>query len=82
MLGVGLLLYRRADVFGLGDVKLAFLIGAFSGFPLSLRALIAGVVVGGVFGIVLVVAGRSTRATMPYGPALAVGAYLTWLLTG
>jgi leader peptidase (prepilin peptidase)/N-methyltransferase len=80
MLAIGLLLYRRADVFGLGDVKLAVFIGVVSGFPTALRALVLGVVVGGVLGLGVAVVRRSTRSTMPYGPALAIGAYLTWLL--
>ncbi len=80
MLGVGLLLYRRADVFGLGDVKLAVFIGAASGFPDALRAFVLGVVVGGGLGLAVALARRSTRVTMPYGPALAIGAYLTWVL--
>lgn len=80
MLGVGLLIYRRAEVFGLGDVKLAVFVGAVSGFPAALTALAFGVLAGGVIGLAVALARRSTRATMPYGPALAVGAYLSWLL--
>lgn len=80
MLAVGLLLYRRADVFGLGDVKLAVFIGTISGFDRAPIAIVAGILAGGVLGIAVVLARRSARGTMPYGPALAIGAYLTWLL--
>jgi leader peptidase (prepilin peptidase)/N-methyltransferase len=76
----GTLLYRRADVFGLGDVKLALFIGAVAGFPRALTALVAGIAVGGLLGLLVLLRGRSSRATMPYGPALAIGAYLTLLL--
>jgi leader peptidase (prepilin peptidase)/N-methyltransferase len=76
----GALLYRRADVFGLGDVKLALFIGAVTGFPRALTGLTAGILVGGLLGLLVLLRGRSGRATMPYGPALAIGAYLTLLL--
>jgi leader peptidase (prepilin peptidase)/N-methyltransferase len=77
---LGRLLYRRGDVFGLGDVKLALFIGAVVGLPRAPTALMAGIGVGGLFGLLLVLSGSGRRATMPYGPALAIGAYLTLLL--
>jgi len=77
----GALLYRRADVFGLGDVKLALFIGAVAGFPRALTALMAGIAVGGLLGLLVLLRSRSSRETMPYGPALAIGAYLTLLLS-
>jgi len=76
----GALLYRRGDVFGLGDVKLALVIGAVAGIARALTALLVGVLVGGVLGLLVLLRARSARATMPYGPALAIGAYLTLLL--
>jgi leader peptidase (prepilin peptidase)/N-methyltransferase len=80
MLAIGLLVYRRADVFGLGDVKLAVFIGAVSGLQLIPVAFVAGVLAGGVLSLAVSLVRRSTKGTMPYGPALAIGAYLTWLL--
>jgi leader peptidase (prepilin peptidase)/N-methyltransferase len=84
MLLLGVFMYRRADVFGLGDVKLALFIGLVAGLPdglpRALWAVAAGVVAGGVIGLALVAAGRSSRSTMPYGPALAVGAYLVFVV--
>jgi prepilin signal peptidase PulO-like enzyme (type II secretory pathway) len=77
----GALLYRRGDVFGLGDVKLALFIGAVTGFPRALTALIAGIGVGGLLALLVLLRGQSARATMPYGPALTLGAYLTLLLS-
>jgi leader peptidase (prepilin peptidase)/N-methyltransferase len=75
----GMLLYRRDDVFGLGDVKLAFFIGVVTGFPRALSAFVAGVLIGAVMGLAILAVVRSRRATMAYGPALAAGAYLTFL---
>jgi len=61
---------------GLGDVKLAGLIGLALGY-LSWTALLvgcfAGIVLGGVGGLVLAVSGRR-KARIPYGPFLIVGA--------
>jgi leader peptidase (prepilin peptidase)/N-methyltransferase len=76
----GRLLYRRGDVFGLGDVKLSLFIGAVVGLSRALTAMTAGIFVGGLLGLLVLLRGRSTRAIMPYGPALAIGAYLTLLL--
>ena len=77
----GALRYRRADVFGLGDVKLVLFIGAVTGFPRALTALMAGIGVGGLLALLVLLRGQSARATMPYGPALTLGAYLTLLLS-
>ena len=80
MLFLGLLMYRRADVFGVGDVKLALFIGVVAGLTRALWSIFAGIVAGGVIGLVLLLAGRSSRSTMPYGPALALGAYVVMVL--
>jgi prepilin signal peptidase PulO-like enzyme (type II secretory pathway) len=55
-------------------------IGAVAGIARALTALLVGVFVGGVLGLLVLLRARSARATMPYGPALAIGAYLTLLL--
>jgi leader peptidase (prepilin peptidase) / N-methyltransferase len=67
---------------GLGDVKLSGFVGALlgaSGVPLYL---VAGVTAGAVGAIVLLLAGRGRRSTMPYGPFLAFGAALSLLVEG
>jgi len=67
---------------GMGDVKLCALIGAVLG-SLGLRyvAVAAGaaIVIGGVAGIVALLAGRGRKAKMPFGPAIAVGAVVAAL---
>ena len=80
MLLLGVLIYRRADVFGMGDVKLALFIGLVAGLSRALWSLMAGILAGGVIGLGVLLAGRSRRSTMPYGPALALGAYLVMVL--
>lgn len=68
---------------GMGDAKLAGLIGLTAGyFGLSTVALAAllGVVLGGVHALVLLVFRRATLAThLPLGPALTAGAVVALL---
>jgi leader peptidase (prepilin peptidase)/N-methyltransferase len=68
---------------GMGDVKLAALIGLALG-SVGLRyvavAGILGVLAGGIGAIVALAAGRSRKSTLPYGPFLAVGGIAATLL--
>ena len=61
----------------MGDVKLAALIGSVLG-ALGLRyvAVAAGVaiVLGGIGGVVALLAGRGRKGAIPFGPYLAAGA--------
>ncbi|QUQ65871.1 prepilin peptidase [Kutzneria sp. CA-103260] len=72
----------QPSAMGLGDVKLAGLIGLALGY-LSWSALLfgcfAGVLLGGIAGVALTVRGRR-KATIPYGPFLIAGALLGVLL--
>jgi leader peptidase (prepilin peptidase)/N-methyltransferase len=66
---------------GMGDIKLAFLIGLMAGFPLGIVAIFSGIIMGGLVAIALItlrVKGRKDE--MPYGPYLAMGTILTLLL--
>jgi leader peptidase (prepilin peptidase)/N-methyltransferase len=74
-LAVFALLYLlRPGALGLGDVKLAALIGVatrLQGVPIALPA---GILIGGLYGAVLLLARRATwKGTVPYGPPLALG---------
>lgn len=70
---------------GMGDVKLALLMGAVLG-PLVIVAFFLAFLVGAVFGIGLIVTKRRTRKeAIPFGPYLALGSVVTllygpWLL--
>jgi prepilin signal peptidase PulO-like enzyme (type II secretory pathway) len=66
---------------GRGDTKLAAVIGFMRGFPSVWQALFVGIVTGGFFAAGLLLAGRSRRTTFAYGPALAVGALISMLVT-
>lgn len=79
VLGLGafwLLAKARPGALGRGDIKLAGLIGLFVGFPAVVTAFLAGVILGGVAALALVLSGRaSTTQTMAYAPYLVIGAW-------
>ncbi len=68
---------------GMGDVKLASLIGLVLG-PLGLRyvavAAGAGILMGGVGAIVALLAGATRKQAIPFGPFLAAGALVAAFL--
>jgi leader peptidase (prepilin peptidase)/N-methyltransferase len=79
-LAYGLIRLIRPDGMGGGDVKLAGLAGLHLGWlgwgPMAVGWL-SGFLLGGVFGIALIVSGRATRRTaLPFGPWLLAGAWL------
>ena len=68
---------------GLGDVKLAGVIGLMTGYPLVIPALALGIVLGGVAAIALLVTRRAGRkGTMAYAPYLALGTIVVLLAAG
>ncbi|MGH2596786.1 MAG: prepilin peptidase [Actinomycetota bacterium] len=64
---------------GMGDVKLTALIGLVTG-SLGLRfvgvAAGAAILIGGIGGIVALLAGRGRKSQVPYGPFLVAGAFV------
>jgi leader peptidase (prepilin peptidase) / N-methyltransferase len=71
-------LFRRGAM-GMGDVKLAALLGAALGAPVAL-ALAVGSLAAWPVALVLVIRGASVRGTMiPFGPFLAFGAAVVLL---
>lgn len=70
---------------GMGDVRLAALLGAYLGFrswPLVYLGLLAGFVIAAGLAVVLLAARRATRTTaLPFGPALILGTLLVLAAT-
>ena len=65
---------------GMGDVKLAGLIGLALGFPLGVVALFIGIFIGGLAAVVLLVLRKKGRKdVVPYGTFLALGPIITLL---
>ncbi|TDT31272.1 prepilin peptidase [Naumannella halotolerans] len=69
---------------GLGDVKLAGVLGAllgWFGWTAALVGLLAGFVLGGLVAIILLITGRAGRRDhLPLGPAMILGAAVVWTL--
>jgi prepilin signal peptidase PulO-like enzyme (type II secretory pathway) len=62
---------------GLGDVKLAFLMGLVLGFPEILVALFLAFFFGAIIGLGLILSGRKTlKSEIPFGPFLIAGTFL------
>jgi leader peptidase (prepilin peptidase)/N-methyltransferase len=65
---------------GLGDVKMAGLMGVMVGFPGILAALLLAIVGGGlVAAILLVLRVKGRKGTMPFGPFLSLATMVTLL---
>jgi len=65
---------------GMGDVKLAGLIGLVIGFPGVLVALFMGIMAGGVGALALLLSRRAQRGSyLPYAPFLVTGALVALL---
>lgn len=63
-----LYLLSHGRAIGLGDVKLAFLIGALSGYPLAVGVTLLAIWAGALAGVGLMLAGRATMKTaLPFG---------------
>lgn len=69
----------RPGGMGMGDVKLAGVIGLFAGWlgvPELLVATIAAALLGGLAGVGMLIAGRGRRAALAFGPWLLAGAWI------
>ncbi len=76
----GRLLFRQ-EALGLGDVKLAMLLGAMAGFPAVAWWLLLGSLFGALGGLGMVALKRSSlRDFMPYGTAMCLGAFASFFL--
>ncbi|MET7327722.1 A24 family peptidase [Nonomuraea sp. NPDC005650] len=80
----GLLWFVRPEAMGLGDVKLAGLIGmaaAALGWQAWVVAAFCGQLLGALYGLALLLSGRGTRDTQfPFGPFMLLGAFTTLCL--
>ncbi|AHF09657.1 MULTISPECIES: A24 family peptidase [Dehalobacter] len=74
--GLGLLLiyiFSRGGIGG-GDIKLMAAAGFFLGWKLTFWAMLVGSIIGGVFGVIILVSGKGQLKTaIPYGPFLVIG---------
>jgi len=62
---------------GIGDIKLAFLMGLILGFPNILVALFLAFFLGAIIGLGLIFSGRKTlKSEIPFGPFLIAGTFI------
>ena len=77
-----LLAWAGRGALGMGDVKFAAAEGALLGFPLILPGLLLGIVFGGVVAGMLLLTRRAGRKDVfAYGPYLALGGWLIYLMS-
>lgn len=85
VIGIGLfflllILITRGRGMGGGDLKLAVFIALALGFPNAILAILLGFLTGAIGSVILLLVGRkSLKSTIPFGPFLALGAYLALL---
>jgi len=62
---------------GMGDVKLAFLMGLLLGFPQILLALFLAFLIGAIIGLSLIMLKKKTlKSEVPFGPFLIIGTFI------
>jgi leader peptidase (prepilin peptidase) / N-methyltransferase len=66
--------------FGGADIKLMGAAGLLLGFPNIIVAFFIGVLTGGIQAVVLLKKGNDKKSMMPFGPHLALGIYLAFLV--
>lgn len=74
---LAIVLITRGKGMGVGDIKLAFLMGLFLGWPNILIALFLAFFIGAAIGIILIISNRKTmKSEIPFGPFLVLGTFL------
>jgi len=72
-----IVLVSRESWMGMGDVKLAILMGLLLGFPNILVSLFFAFLIGAIIGIGLIILKKKTlKSEVPFGPFLILGAYI------
>lgn len=83
VVSVAMFLLAIVTSLGLGDVKLGIALGLVLGYRswgAVASGLLAGLLIGFVWAIVLLALGRPAKSHLPFGPALILGALLVFAL--
>lgn len=76
-----IVLVSQGKWMGIGDIKLAFLMGLLLGSPHILVALFFSFLIGAIIGIGLILAKRKTlKSEIPFGPFLVIGTFIALFL--
>jgi prepilin signal peptidase PulO-like enzyme (type II secretory pathway) len=74
---LAIVVVSRGRWMGVGDIKLAFLMGLILGFPNILVALFLAFFLGAIIGLGLIISGRKTlKSEIPFGPFLITGTFI------
>ena len=72
-------LITKGKGMGMGDVKLAFFMGLFLGYPKIIVAMYTAFIVGALVGVILLMTKKVKRKTpIPFGPFLILGTLVAW----
>ncbi|MCK4520855.1 prepilin peptidase [Candidatus Parcubacteria bacterium] len=72
-----IVLVTRGKGMGIGDIKLAFLMGLLLGWPNIFVALFLAFLIGAIIGIGLILARKKTlKSEVPFGPFLVTGTFI------
>jgi len=78
-----IVLISKGQWMGVGDIKLAFLMGLFLGWPNILVALFLAFFIGAVVGIGLIILKKKgLKSEVPFGPFLTIGTFLALFFGG
>ncbi len=72
-----IIILTKGKGMGGGDVKLAFLMGLFLGWPVILLSIFLSFIFGSIIGIYLILIGKKKMGSMiPFGPFLIIGTFV------
>ena len=78
----GIVLFSRGRWMGMGDAKLAFVMGLILGLLPGFIAIFLASILGAIIGVGLVLVGRKTmKSAIPFGPFLIAGTVLSFLFS-
>lgn len=70
--------FSKGKSMGFGDVKYAFFMGLFLGYPLVIVSLYAAFLTGAIYGVILILSrSKSAKSKVPFGPFLVFGTVLS-----
>ena len=76
---LSLVLVSKGRWMGVGDIKLAFLMGIILGFPAILVSLFLAFLIGSLIGLLLIGLSKKTfKSEIPFGPFLIIGLWLAF----
>ena len=80
VIGLGGSVIFKKEAMGVGDIKLAAMVGAFLGWKYIIVSLFLGFFLGALAGIILIVTKIKKREdTIPFGPFIVLGSFITLL---